>query len=57
LIVKFNVISISPNAQRLKPVGPLYRRGSREVAGLYARHGRPSIPPERLLRAQLLQAF
>ena len=24
---------------------------------LYARHGRPSIPPERLLRALLLQAF
>src|ERR1700739_3934782 len=24
---------------------------------LYAREGRPSIPPEQLLRAQLLQAF
>ena len=26
-------------------------------AGLYARLGRPSIPPEQLLRALLLQAF
>ncbi len=30
---------------------------SRTFARLYARHGRPSIPPERLLRALLLQAF
>jgi transposase len=30
---------------------------SRDFAKLYARHGRPSIPPERLLRALLLQAF
>jgi transposase len=30
---------------------------SREFDGLYARVGRPSIPPERLLRAQLLQVF
>ena len=29
----------------------------RELAGLYARIGRPSIPPEKLLRAMLLQAF
>ena len=28
-----------------------------EFAALYARAGRPSIPPERLLRAMLLQAF
>jgi Transposase domain (DUF772) len=28
---------------------------SGEFDGLYARVGRPSIPPERLLRAQLLQ--
>jgi transposase len=28
-----------------------------EFAGLYAVDGRPSIPPERLLRASLLQAF
>jgi hypothetical protein len=30
---------------------------SRDFARLYARHGRRSIPPERLLRALLLQAF
>ncbi len=30
---------------------------SREFDGLYATVGRPSIPPERLLRAQLLQIF
>ena len=38
------------------------RRGAAEVVAgrsirLYARDGRPSIPPERLLRALLLQAF
>src|SRR4051794_18741156 len=30
---------------------------SADFEGLYAAHGRPSIPPERLLRALLLQAF
>jgi transposase len=30
---------------------------SREFDRLYARVGRPSTPPERLLRAQLLQIF
>lgn len=30
---------------------------SREFDGLYAAIGRPSVPPERLLRAQLLQMF
>ena len=30
---------------------------SREFDRLYATIGRPSIPPERLLRAQLLQIF
>ncbi len=29
----------------------------KSLAGLYAREGRPSIPPERLLRASLLQMF
>ncbi len=29
----------------------------REFAALYARAGWPSIPPEKLLRAMLLQAF
>ena len=35
----------------------ILRDMSREFDGLYARVGRPSIPPERLLRAQLLQLF
>ena len=30
---------------------------SRDFEALYARVGRPSIPPEKLLRALLLQAF
>ena len=30
---------------------------SQPFAKLYTREGRPSIPPERLLRALLLQAF
>jgi transposase len=30
---------------------------SREFAALYSRTGRPSVPPEQLLRAMLLQAF
>jgi transposase len=33
------------------------RELSRDFSKLYARDGRPSIPPERLLRALLLQAF
>src|SRR6187200_749518 len=33
------------------------REMSREFDGLYAKVGRPSVPPERLLRAQLLQIF
>ena len=38
-------------------VDHVLRDMSREFDGLYARVGRPSIPPERLLRAQLLQIF
>jgi transposase len=38
-------------------VDEVLRDISREFDGLYARLGRPSIPPERLLRAQLLQIF
>ena len=38
-------------------VDEVLRDMSRKVDGLYARVGRPSIPPERLLRAQLLQIF
>jgi transposase len=57
---------VSPE-QRVPPDHPLrairalvddvLRAMSREFDGLYARVGRPSIPPERLLRAQLLQIF
>jgi transposase len=38
-------------------VDDVLRDMSREFDRLYARVGRPSIPPERLLRAQLLQIF
>lgn len=38
-------------------VDALLREMSAEFDGLYAAVGRPSIPPERLLRAQLLQLF
>ena len=57
---------VSPE-QRVPPDHPLravralvddvLREMSRAFAGLYAAVGRPSIPPERLLRAQLLQIF
>ncbi len=38
-------------------VDEILREMTREFDARYARHGRPSIPPERLLRAQLLQLF
>jgi transposase len=38
-------------------VDDVLREMSRDFDGLSARVGRPSIPPERLLRAQLLQIF
>ena len=38
-------------------VDEILREMSREFDQLYAAVGRPSIPPERLLRAQLLQIF
>ena len=57
---------VSPE-QRVPPDHPLrairclvdevLREMSAEFDGLYARVGRPSMPPERLLRAQLLQVF
>src|SRR5713226_21240 len=57
---------VSPE-QRVPPDHPLrvirrladeaLRDMSREFDQLYAAVGRPSIPPERLLRAQLLQVF
>ena len=57
---------VSPE-QRVPPDHPLQairgfvdealRDMSREFDALHASVGRPSIPPERLLRAQLLQVF
>src|SRR3974390_2638548 len=41
----------------LRIVDEALARLSPEFEGLYAKFGRPSIPPERLLRALLLQAF
>ena len=38
-------------------VDEVLRDMSRAFDGLYATIGRPSVPPERLLRAQLLQIF
>jgi transposase len=38
-------------------VDPILKEMSPQFAKLYATHGRPSIPPERLLRALLLQIF
>jgi transposase len=50
-----------PNDHPLRAIRALVddvlRAMSREFDRLYARVGRPSIPPERLLRAQLLQVF
>jgi transposase len=50
-----------PKAHPLRAIRTLVdevlRDMSAEFDGLYARVGRPSIPPERLLRAQLLQVF
>ncbi len=40
-----------------KAVDEIFRSMNREFDGLYANTGRPSIPPERLLRALLLQVF
>ena len=50
-----------PSARGRDPIRQLVdeilRGLSRDFARLYARVGRPSIQPERLLRAQLLQIF
>ena len=53
--------SASPSDHPLRAirtfVDEILREMTREFDALYAQHGRPSIPPERLLRAQLLQLF
>ena len=60
----FSYVSAEQRVRRDHPlrairalVDDVLRDMSREFDGLYARVGRPSIPPERLLRAQLLQIF
>ena len=40
-----------------KLVDEVLRGMAREFDGMYAKTGRPSVPPERLLRAVLLQIF
>ena len=51
-----------PKSHPLRTIREIVNRGtgrdlSAEFEGLYAPLGRPSIPPEKLLRASLLQAF
>ena len=57
----FSVESRIPADHPLRPVKKLADSAlsaiSAELDGLYAKTGRPSIPPERLLKAQLLIAF
>ena len=64
---QFGVFSYVSLEERVPPEHPLrpirkavdevFRGMNQEFAGLYAKSGRPSIPPERLLRALLLQIF
>jgi transposase len=58
----FSYVSLEdrvPEEHRLRPIRSLvdeiFRAMGKEFTGLYAKTGRPSIPPERLLRASLLQ--
>lgn len=60
----FSYVSLEdrvPQSHPLRPirkaVDEIFRAMSQEFDGLYAKTGRPSIPPERLLRALLLQIF
>jgi transposase len=60
----FSYVSCSarvPPDHPLRAISPIVERALEAVSGglqeLYARLGRPSIPPEKLLRALLLQAF
>jgi transposase len=58
----FSYVSLEdrvPKDHPLRPIGKavdeIFRSMNQEFDGLYAKTGRPSIPPERLLRALLLQ--
>ena len=60
----FSYVSLEervPSDHPLRPirrtVDEIFRAMSKEFDSLYAKTGRPSIPPERLLRALLLQIF
>jgi transposase len=60
----FSYVDLEARVRADHPLRPIrlivnaaLERLSPELARLYARVGRPSIPPERLLRALLLQAF
>jgi transposase len=60
----FSYVSCEARVPKYHPLRPIRRivdealgALSPEFEKLYARFGRPSIPPERLLRALLLQAF
>jgi transposase len=60
----FSYVSLEeriPEGHPLRPirksVDEIFRAMNQDFDGLYAKTGRPSIPPERLLRALLLQIF
>ena len=60
----FSYVSCEARVPKDHPLRPIQRIVDEALAALspefeklYARFGRPSIPPERLLRALLLQAF
>ena len=60
----FSYVSLEdrvPQEHPLRPIRSLvdeiFRAMGKDFDGLYAKTGRPSIPPERLLRALLLQIF
>jgi transposase len=60
----FSYVDLEARVRADHPLRPIrsivnaaLERLSPDLAGLYATVGRPSIPPERLLRALLLQAF
>jgi transposase len=60
----FSYVSLEERIPRDHPLRPIrkavdeiFRAMNQDFDGLYAKTGRPSIPPERLLRALLLQIF
>jgi transposase len=60
----FSYVSLEERVPQQHPLRPIrslvdeiFRAMGKEFDGLYAKTGRPSIPPERLLRALLLQIF